>query len=170
MCSFSSSNKRRQSPRHLPKSSGTRSELRKAGLKHMFQARMRRLFPPGSEFVQESDLLSCFQDLRHGGAPQGFELVSSTQGEWYGGRGRPDSECMCVHFPLEVVTQKARPRGLCPLLLSHSGFISCRSLSVARVSQVCEWEPEFNVFFLVLFFPQLNSLGNHILPLAQNWF
>lgn len=104
MC-LSSSNKRWQSPPPPAKSSGTRSELRKAGLKHMFQARMRRLFPPGSEFVQESDLLSCFQDLRHGGAPQGFELVSSTRGDWYGGRGRPDSGCMCVsnfHWKLSL--------------------------------------------------------------------
>lgn len=33
-------------PPHLPKKSETRSELRKAALKHMFQAWMRGFFPP----------------------------------------------------------------------------------------------------------------------------
>lgn len=83
---FSSSNNRWQSPL-----SSTCQDSVRAGLKHMFQARMRGFFPPSFEFVQESGLLILSRlrgGLRHGEAAEaGFLSLGRKSRTDTGGRG-----------------------------------------------------------------------------------
>lgn len=60
---------------------------------------------------------------------------------------------MLVQFPLEAVTQRGlNLRSLSPV--SHTGFTFSHFLlatpTMAGVSQICQWEPDFNVFFWCL--------------------
>lgn len=165
----------------------------------MFPAWMRGFFPPSVDFVQESDLLSRFQDLctvkhwreselascaRRGGEESHWyreeEDVSRRFGKRDSGRNVCVHVCVCPlstgschsegpkleEFALWNTSSSAFfilgsfPAIFCWLLLTQSG---------AGVSQVCEWEPKFGVFFLCLF-PALYYVGNHIPSLTSHWF
>lgn len=48
--------------------------------------------------------------------------------------------CMCVQFPLEAVTQFV-------LCFSYCIYFLLATPTMAGASQICQWEPDFNVFF-----------------------
>lgn len=153
----------RQSPSPPAKMSETWSELHKTTLKHMFLASRRGFFPDGlkvcSEVGSPVDLdgerlvgLEWVSFTRHGLKQRKKELLCR---EWKRCRL---CVCVCVsNFYWKLSLRGAWTWGACPphLSSSHTGFISCHfllaTLSVAGASQVCEWEPEFSVFFLCLF-------------------
>lgn len=106
MCAFSSYNNRRQSPSPPAKRSETRSELHKTTLKHMFLALDEGIFStPSLKFVQESDLLSCFQGLDMVNGWRDLSGFPSPGADWYRGRrshfAGNDSTTVCV-CPISV--------------------------------------------------------------------
>ncbi len=128
-------------------------------------------FHPTLEFVQESNLGAASRVKRQ----RGWSWFPSPAARRYRGRGSHlaalDSTTVSVsNFHWKLSLRGAWTGGVCPLQLSvsHTGFISCRL-------QVWQEYPKYvsgnqsSVFSFGAVF-QLNSLGNHILPLTRNWF
>lgn len=166
----------RESPSPPAKESETRSELHKTTLKHMFLAWMRGFFPP--EFVQESDLLSCFQGLDMVNVWRAWSRFPSPGVDGYRGRGSHfsgnDSTRVCV-CPISVGSCHPEGPELEEYVLCSRLFLILRLFPAifSWLSWVRQEHPKYvsGIQSLVLLFGaffQLNSLGNHIRLLTQN--
>lgn len=142
----------------------------------MIPSCVRGFFPPSLEFVQESDLLSCFQSL---GAMKRHRDCSLFPPHGEEGRSRADTQrkrmsvvtlesviaggnACTSSFHWKLSLRRDWTWGVCPLKHLLSNFlilglfpaIYCwllLTLSGAGVSQVCEWELELGVSFSVPF-------------------
>lgn len=146
------------------KESGTRSELHKSTLKHMFLAWVRGFFP--LEFVQESDLLSCFQSLDMVKVWRDWSGFPSPEADWY--RGRRESLLSLCGSNFRWSCHSEGPE------LEENVLCSCLCLIRRLFPAVFSWlswvwkeHPKYLsriqtlVFSFGAFF-QFYSLGNHI--------